>query len=150
MSVGTKQTEDLWNPFKPGSADVRRSPPARTRTATLPPPPSSLPTGQRRRKYDRIPGPFDGRRVGLLETPIRLYDLSLGGCFVNSLHDQKEGTTLVLKIDLPHEGWITTKAETVYRRLGFGFAVRFVDMTPEAAACLERSIRALQDGQPYD
>jgi hypothetical protein len=105
---------------------------------------------QHRRQYDRVPGPFDGRRVGLLETPIRLYDLSLGGCFVNSMHEQQEGSVISLKIDLPREGWISVKAETLYRRPNFGFAVRFVEMSVETAACLERTIRAIQNRQPHD
>jgi hypothetical protein len=105
---------------------------------------------QHRRQYDRVPGPFDGRRLGLIETPIRLYDLSLGGCFVNSMHEQQEGTTIVLKIDLPREGWITVKAETLYRRPNFGFAVRFVEMSADAAGCLERAIRSIQNREPHD
>jgi hypothetical protein len=100
-----------------------------------------------RRRHDRVAGPFDGCRVGLLETPVRIYDLSLGGCFVNSLHEQKEGTTITIKIDLPQEGWITVEAETIYRRPGFGFAVRFLNMDGETEACLERTINMLKDRQ---
>jgi hypothetical protein len=40
-----------------------------------------------RRHYDRVAGPFDGRRVGALETPVRIYDLSEGGCFINASHE---------------------------------------------------------------
>jgi hypothetical protein len=93
-----------------------------------------------RRKFDRIPGPFDGRRDGLIETPVRLYDLSQGGCFVNSLHEQEVGTVIGLKIDLPYEGWISARAETVHKRLGFGYAVRFVDMSRQDEAALERAL----------
>ncbi len=32
-----------------------------------------------RRASDRVPGPFDAWRVGTLETPVRIYDISLGG-----------------------------------------------------------------------
>jgi hypothetical protein len=91
-----------------------------------------------------VAGPFDGVRVGLLETPVRIYDLSVGGCFVHSLHEQQEGTMIVLKIDLPQEGWITTKAETLHSRPGFGFAVRFVDLDKKTEARLERSILNLK------
>ena len=143
-----QQPQEAGNSFSARPRRDAQASPSRS-IATLDPPPNAG-AGAGRRHYERIPGPFDGRRVGLLETPVRLYDLSRGGCFVNSLHDQEEGTTVVLKIDLPHEGWITARAETVYRRLGFGFAVRFVEMTPDAAARLERSIRALQNRQPYD
>jgi hypothetical protein len=97
-----------------------------------------------RRAHPRVAGPFDGRRVGALETPVQLFDLSLGGCFINSLHEQKIGITLVLKIELPGEGWITVKAQTLYRRDEFGFAVRFIEMSKDASVRLERALHALQ------
>jgi hypothetical protein len=99
------------------------------------------------RNHCRVAGPFDGRRVGALETSIQLFDLSCGGAFINSVHDQQQGVTLVLKIDLPYEGWITVKAKTLYSRAG-GFAVRFIDVSPDAASRLDRALRALEDGAP--
>ena len=94
-----------------------------------------------RREHPRVAGPFDGRRVGALETPVQLSDLSRGGCFINSLYEQQPGIALVLKIDLPSEGWITVKAETLGWRNEFGFAVRFVEMREEAAVRLERALQ---------
>ena len=95
-----------------------------------------------RRGHLRIAGPFEGVRAGFLPTPLQIFDLSLGGCFVNSLHDQPEGVVFKLKIDLPHEGWIALKAQTVGRRED-GFAVRFIDMNDATrkrlANALERS-----------
>ena len=99
---------------------------------------------QSRRRHDRVAGPFDGCRLGLLETPIRIYDLSLGGCFVNSMHEQREGSRVQLKIELPDEGSIVVDAETLYRRQGFGFAVRFVDVNIETARRLMRTIDNLK------
>src|SRR6202008_2977531 len=92
---------------------------------------ASAPAGvsvDNRRQHDRVAGPFDGQRVNLLDTPVRIYDLSEGGCFVNSLHDQASDVDVILKIDLPFEGWITVTARTLYRKPGFGFAVRFTEM----------------------
>jgi len=145
--------DDSWNPYRSGSTGRKRSS-GTPLTGLIDSPALQAPNDQSaersRRKYDRIPGPFDGCRDGLIETPLRLYDLSMGGCFVNSLHDQEVGTTIGLKIDLPYEGWITTRAETVYRRLGFGYAVRFTEMSREDEASLERSIRRLQNRLPSE
>jgi hypothetical protein len=99
------------------------------------------------RNHCRVAGPFDGRRIGAIETSIQLFDLSCGGAFVNSMHEQQQGVTLVLQIDLPYEGWITVKARTLYSRAG-GFAVRFIDVSPDAAGRLERALRAIEDGTP--
>ena len=97
-----------------------------------------------RRKHKRVHGPFDGIRVGALETPVQLYDLSRGGCFINSIHHQQPGVRLVLKLDLPQEGWIAVRAETLERRGELGFAVRFVEVSEDAAARLDRAMLAME------
>ena len=96
-----------------------------------------------RREHDRVSGPFDGRRVGLLDTPVRIYDLSKGGCFVHSMHEQTVGIPVTLKIDLPFEGWITVEAEVAYCKEGFGFAVRFLNMDEATTAQPSRSVDKL-------
>ena len=144
--VNVPKSDDLWNPFpsdtgeQPHRARARRV--AVVESEGFPKPAAEF--DHCRRKHDRVTGPFDGYRVGLLETPISIYDLSLGGCFVHCLHEQQEGSLIVLKIDLPQEGWITTKAETLYSRPGFGFAVRFVDLDKATEARVERSILTLK------
>jgi PilZ domain len=97
-----------------------------------------------------VPGPFDGRRVGALETPVRIYDLSEGGCFITSFHDTEKGRQFTLKIDLPYEGWVTVKAETLYGKPGFGFAARFTEMTGEAQASLDRALAKLRARAPHE
>jgi hypothetical protein len=114
------------------------------------PAPSGATAGRDRRQHDRIPGPFDAFRVGALETPLRIFDLSRGGCFVNAMHEQKPGVKFTMKIELPYVGQITVKAVTLYRRPGFGFAMQFVDMSDEAASRLEDALEQLQDRAPYD
>ena len=99
-----------------------------------------------RRQHPRVHGPFDGWRVDLLDVPVRIYDLSLGGCFVNSMNPQRVGIRLLLKIELPREGTITLHAESLYQRPG-GFAVRFVDVDAETAERVARAVAALKDQQ---
>ena len=104
--------------------------------------PDTVATAERRR-HSRVPGPFDGRRIGVLPIDVQIYDLSVGGCFVNSLHEQQAGIAIVLEIDLQGEGRITVKGETLYSKPGFGFAVRFVDMTEELSTRVERALRRI-------
>ena len=103
-----------------------------------------------RRRHDRVAGPFDGRRVASLATPVRIYDLSEGGCFVTSFHEQQPGIVFGLEIGLPYEGWIKVKAETLYVRPGFGFAVRFTEMTQETAERLRWALSQLIARPEYD
>lgn len=102
-------------------------------------------TGRERRVNERYAGPFDGFRVDLIEMPLSIFDLSRGGCFVNSMHEQAVGDRFMMKIDLPRVGWVTLRAETLYPRPGYGFAVRFVDVDDPTASLLEEGLEELLD-----
>jgi len=101
--------------------------------------------GRDRRKNDRYAGPFDGFRVDVIETPLSIFDLSRGGCFINSIHEQTAGVRFQMKIDLPRVGWVRLTAETLYARIGYGFAVQFVDVDDRTAARLDQGLEQLID-----
>ncbi|MBY0494376.1 MAG: PilZ domain-containing protein [Cyanobacteria bacterium] len=96
--------------------------------------------GRSRRRYERVTGPFDG----LLEDRVLVYDLNLGGCFINSPHQSPGGTVSILRINLLDEGWITVNAEALYS-LQHGFAVRFLDVDSDTAARIERTVATRRD-----
>ncbi len=94
------------------------------------------------RRYVRVRGPFDGYHLGT-KTPVLVYDLNLGGGFVNFGETQPAEATLTLNIDLPR-GLITVNAETVYRDQS-GVAVRFVDVDRDTAALLVSTVELLSE-----
>ena len=130
--------------------DTERGRGAAVAVASLEDTPEEFAGDRFRRRYTRVHGPFDGYRVGKLETPVRIYDLSRGGCFVNGTNHQRKETRMVLKIDLPAEGTIVVQAQLVYVRQDFGYAVRFVDVDPDTDARLTRTIEALSEEQLGD
>ena len=91
--------------------------------------------GRTRRRYERVTGPFDG----LLEDKVLVYDLNLGGCFINATRQSPGGAMSVLRVNLPDEGWITVNAETLYS-LQHGFAVRFLDLDSDTTARIARTV----------
>jgi len=95
----------------------------------------------------RIPGPFDGWRVSALETPVRIFDISIGGCFVNSVHEQEPHREVTLKIELPSEETICVKAITLDQRSDLGYAVRFVEIEEADELRLKRALARLQGGE---
>ena len=98
-----------------------------------------------KRRFVRVGGPFDGWRVGVVNKPLRIYDLSDGGCFVETLEPAPEpGRHLVMKIDVPDEGAIYLKGETVYVKPDVGFAVSFIDVPAEAFDRLRRGLLRLR------
>lgn len=102
-------------------------------------------SGHSTRRYVRVRGPFDGYHLGT-KTPVLIYDLNLGGGFVNFGDQQPAEATLTLNIDLP-TGLITVNAETVYRDPS-GVAVRFVDVDRDTAALLVSTVQALTERDP--
>ena len=101
-------------------------------------------SSQAARRYVRVRGPFDGDHLGADKTPVLIYDLNLGGGFVNFGDELPVDSTLTLKIDLPREGPIMVDAEQVYRDTT-GVAVRFVNLDRDASARLSRTIDAMTE-----
>ena len=96
----------------------------------------------------RVPGPFEGRRVDLLSTPIRIHDLSRSGCLIQWYHDQTPGLRFTLELELPEVGWLRLEAEPVYNRSDYGFAVKFVNVPADVMAKLDKVIDLLLSGGP--
>jgi PilZ domain-containing protein len=92
------------------------------------------------RRAPRVPGPYQGRRVGAINTDVTIHDLSLSGCLIESFHDVPVGVQMTLEIDLPSEGTIRVEAESVNTEPDFGFAVKFVEMTPQVRVHLARTV----------
>jgi CheY-like chemotaxis protein len=93
------------------------------------------------RRYVRVAGPFDGFRVGFFNTAVRIYDLSEGGCFVQTLDPPPApGHHAVWKINVPSQGWVYLKGQTVYVKPPQGFAVSFIAVPAAAADRLRRGL----------
>jgi len=101
-----------------------------------------------KRQDIRVAGPFDGRWVGALTVPLRIHDLSLGGCLIQAFHEQAPGRRFTLEIELPYEGWMEFEAESIYLREGYGFAAKFLDMPDDTRARLESVLWRLMSKAP--
>ncbi|HEY7172002.1 MAG TPA: PilZ domain-containing protein [Vicinamibacterales bacterium] len=97
------------------------------------------------RRHIRVAGPFEGIRRGAIDTPVLIQDLSEGGCFVNCVHSSRHDGEVTLAIRLPNETLITVKAEIVRSMPGFGFGVRFVEVSDEVRA--ELALLVAERGQ---
>lgn len=96
-----------------------------------------------RRRFSRICHSFEGRRRGILPVPIRIYDLSVGGCLIESRSPEARGRRLELDIDLPWEGWTTVDAEIVNVRPEYGYGVQFVRLPEAVRRRLDRVIERI-------
>lgn len=85
---------------------------------------------------------------GSTRIPTRLCDLSLSGAFIDSTTCFAPGTILILNFQAA-EVQINTSAEVRYAMPEGGMGVRFVGLTPEQTAALERLIE-LEPTPPDD
>ena len=92
-----------------------------------------------RRRYERATGPFDGT----LDGPVLIYDLNVGGGFITSPLAPLIGSTVVLKISLPKDGWISVNAEVLFH-YGHGFSVQFLDVDADTASRIARTVEAFR------
>jgi hypothetical protein len=99
--------------------------------------------GVQHRVDHRVAGPFEGRRVDLLSTPLRIHDLSRSGCLIQWYHEQTPGRRFTLEVELPDVGWLRLEAEPVYNRSDYGFAVKFLDVPPDTMDKLDKVIELL-------
>ena len=99
-----------------------------------------------KRRFPRVHGPFYGYYEAP-QTPVLVYDLNLGGGFVNFGGEQPRDVHFVLSVALPPEGVITLHAETLYRHES-GVAVRFVDVDVDTCERLARIIGTLIQQPP--
>jgi hypothetical protein len=79
----------------------------------------------------------------MLDIGVRIYDLGVGGCFVQSMVPAKIGESVQLKIDLGEEGWIDVTGTIIPSDRTLGYAVRFVAMDDSARETLKRTVARL-------
>jgi len=72
----------------------------------------------------------------------RISDISMGGCFVDSIAQVSEGETAVFQVHLPVGLWVQLYGEVVYLSPGFGFGLRFTRLAEEERILLEQVIIA--------
>ena len=98
-----------------------------------------------RRRNVRILGPFEGSRQGLVDMPLQIHDLSVGGCFVNSVHlAPHQGQTFTIHVELPTGETLEAKGQTAFVRPGFGYGVKFCELSDENRTRLEHALEMLE------
>lgn len=68
---------------------------------------------------------------------VRVTDLSLGGCYVDSVIAPLPEEALGLRFVLPKTEAVEISSKVVYVHEGIGFGVRFNEMNPEQRAIVE-------------
>jgi hypothetical protein len=97
-----------------------------------------------RRRAPRATVPLDGEWHGASgQRAGRIGDISLGGCFVESMAMPSVGEEVSLRLTLPGGQSLDALAEVAYVSQGMGFGVRFLGLTPEQQEQLAEAMRRL-------
>ncbi|QYO66238.1 PilZ domain-containing protein [Leptolyngbya sp. 7M] len=70
----------------------------------------------------------------------RISDLSLGGCYVESMTGFQPGEAVSFDLSDQSGGTVGFTGEVAYVLDGFGFGLRFTNLGPEQIAFLERAL----------
>jgi PilZ domain len=90
------------------------------------------------RLYERLPMPLEVRILGAHAARSR--DLSMGGCYIETVAHVTVGQFLLFELKLPSGRWLSLRGEVIYHRRNHGFGVGFVDLPEETQRMLEHLI----------
>lgn len=79
----------------------------------------------------------------------RVTDLSMGGCFVDSILMVIQGEKIVFRLRIPTGELLKLSGEIAYSLPRFGFGIQFDDLSEEQRFLLEQTI-LVYGGDPYD
>ena len=106
---------------------------------------------EERRQHKRVARPFEGSWTGASgANSCRITDVSLGGCFVQTLATPTAGEDTQVTIAFGKDVSVTFAGKVIYVEPKMGFAVKFNDLDPEGSDQVRRLVDALagRDGKP--
>ena len=74
----------------------------------------------------------------------RVTDLSVGGCYIDSIAEVNDCDFLEFKMQLPNGEWLELKGEVANHIRGMGFGIRFVALASEQIQKLQQLIEYLE------
>ena len=99
---------------------------------------------EERRQHKRVVKPFEGTWKGASgASPCRIADVSVSGCFVQSLALPTPGESTVVTIAFGQEHSLALAGTVVYVEPGMGFAVKFNALPDDELGEMRRFFEAI-------
>ncbi|MDT7605197.1 MAG: PilZ domain [Acidobacteriota bacterium] len=97
---------------------------------------------QDKRKHGRVRLLLEARWQGLSgKHEARVYDLGLGGCYIESSGQVTDGERIVFQVQTPDGRWLILHGEIAHQQPGMGFGLRFLPLAPPTEQQLAEIIR---------
>ncbi|MCU1268083.1 MAG: hypothetical protein JWM21_4401 [Acidobacteria bacterium] len=77
--------------------------------------------------------------------PALITDLSLGGCYMNTVGEIMSGEMVGFRVLLPDGDWLYVEGEVRHHTVGRGFGVQFTDLDPDQNEKIEWLLRLAQE-----
>jgi hypothetical protein len=98
-----------------------------------------------RRDNERVRLQVEARWSGLSGQHVaRVYDLSMSGCYIESLGQVSAGERVVFQIKLPDESWLVLHGTVVHSQPNIGFGLRFLALAPPTRRRLAETLTRMQ------
>ena len=83
-----------------------------------------------RRNAERVPFPLEARWEGQSgRHTARISDISLGGCYIESLGQVTVGESVSFEVQLPTGRWMRLRGTVAYQHSNMAFGVQFNDLS---------------------
>jgi hypothetical protein len=99
-----------------------------------------------RRQHKRFPLLLDVRFPSLGQYSLQTYDVSLGGCYVESPGELAVGQLVPFEIQLPTGDWMPVYAQVAHHSPYIGLGMRFLGLTERDKDLLTRTIKRGDQG----
>ena len=96
--------------------------------------------GTDRRHFPRRHIMLEVRSEDLAQSGLRTTDISLGGCYIETMGPVPVGDEIAFEILLPAGNWIQLRGVVVYHHPTVGFGLRYTGLTEEQKSTLTQLI----------
>ncbi|HYY41261.1 MAG TPA: PilZ domain-containing protein [Pyrinomonadaceae bacterium] len=94
-----------------------------------------------RRAAERVRLTLEARWTGLSgQHTARVYDLSLTGCYIETMVQVAAGERVVFQVALPDQSWLILHGVIVHCDPHIGFGLRFLALAPPTRRRLEETL----------
>jgi hypothetical protein len=101
---------------------------------------------EERRQHKRVPILLEVRSASLEQHSLHTYDVSLGGCYLDSLEQVSVGQLVHFEIQLSTEAWMPLHAQVVHHKPYIGCGLKFLGLTQTEKDLLARTIERRGQG----
>jgi hypothetical protein len=104
--------------------------------------------GRNRRAHERLRLPLEAQWEGQSgKHEARVYDLSPGGCYIESIGQVTDGERVTFRVQTPTGAWLVLHGVIAHHQPHMGFGVRFLPLAPATRYQLEDIIRGARGAE---